>query len=475
MISKKAMHYMSSDVSGLIIGERYIVSHALGAGGMGTVLAAYDPDTQQDVAIKMLSVEGAAIEDENLILRMQREVHVLSEIDSPYIIQFLDSGFDAQHGWFYVMEWLKDSLPLELFLQQHTPLCFERLKLWRDILRGLNVLHAHHVVHRDLKPSNILCFLASDTLHVKLIDLGIACWFSDVIRTQITVETEPGTVLGSPAYMAPEMWRSEPVDARTDIYQVGAVGYTIFAGEPPFSGSSHQLMFQHLHAFPKPLYELDVKLPTPVPSVHMECIDSWIQRAMHKDPDARFQTVSEFLHTLDAYIDRYTDCIGTQDRSVASATSDSLEVDRGVLTFDAKTSQPPSRFYAAIVGAVALVIWALWGWFSQDLFVAPQNLKSGTQRVQDAASFSMQKKKSVQRKKRVTQKQQRSQAKSALSTVSKSLLPRPKTRSAQRDTVSSVRAAHSSRTPRRKKNVRKKRTSRARLKRPSFTDTLMVP
>jgi serine/threonine protein kinase len=295
---------------GKVLMSRFVLEKPLGSGGMGAVYLAHDQTANQRVALKLLSQSVLSpAELEPLEKRLQREVHLLSALQASThpartsIVSFYEMGRDAEVGLFYTMEWVKDALPLMDFLQTHALSVEERLAIGCQILDALSVLHRQKVLHRDLKSSNVLCSMIDGEPRVTLIDLGIARWFSDVVRTHMTVETAPGAVLGSPAYMAPEMWRNEDVDARTDVYQVAILLFQMLTERLPYEGTPMQLMFQHLHGTLPPL---DAHLPASInqqnTSVSFALLDGLLAEATSLDPTLRPVDAEDMLGRLRALL-----------------------------------------------------------------------------------------------------------------------------------------------------------------------------
>lgn len=290
--------------------SRFVLEKPLGSGGMGTVYLARDLNANQRVALKLLSQSVLSPKElEPLEKRLQREVHLLSSLQASThpartsIVSFYEMGRDEEVGLFYTMEWVKDALPLMDFLQTHALSVEKRLTIGCQILDALSVLHAQKVLHRDLKSSNVLCSMVDGEPRVTLIDLGIARWFSDVVRTHMTVETAPGAVLGSPAYMAPEMWRNEDVDARTDVYQMAILLFQMLTERLPYEGTPMQLMFLHLHGTLPPL---DARLPASLnqqdTSVSFALLDGLLADATSLDPALRPVDAEDMLGRLRALL-----------------------------------------------------------------------------------------------------------------------------------------------------------------------------
>ncbi|HEY0876809.1 MAG TPA: protein kinase [Vicinamibacterales bacterium] len=260
---------------------RYAVKGLLGEGGMGVVYAAHDSQLGRTVAIKMIK---AAVDTPSARDRLYREARSAASINHPAICQLYEIGEDGG-DLFLAMEMLQgESLATRL---ARGPLSLaEAVSTALGILHGIEALQRQGLVHRDLKPSNI--FL---TPHgVKLLDFGLATTAHDHL-TDATVSrlTQPGTVVGTPHYAAPEQLRGGIVDTRTDLFATGAVLYEMLAGKPPFVGTSPMEVF---HAI---LYEQPAVL-TGGPAV--AAVDRVVHRALAKSPGERYQTADAMAQEL---------------------------------------------------------------------------------------------------------------------------------------------------------------------------------
>lgn len=259
----------------------YAVTGTLGEGGMGIVYSARDERLGRPVAIKMIR---AAVNEPAARDRLFREARSAASLNHPAICQLYEIGEDDGE-LFLAMELLQgESLAARL---ARGPLSLgEAVSTALGVLTGVEALHRQGLVHRDLKPSNI--FL---TPHgVKLLDFGLATSTHDPTRTATVLRlTEPGTVVGTPQYAAPEQLQGGEVDTRTDLFAAGAVLYEMLAGKPPFSGSSAVELF---HAI---LYDQPPVL-TGGPAVG--ALDRIVHRALAKKANERYQTVEAMAQDL---------------------------------------------------------------------------------------------------------------------------------------------------------------------------------
>lgn len=244
----------STFAQGLILDGRYRLEHLLGEGGMGTVWVATQLTLGRSVAIKAL--RAGRSENQS---RLEREARLLASLHHPAIVQVYDFGRTEQDLSYVVME-LVQGTSLETHLMQSGALpCEEAVSLLLPLLEGLAAVHAAGIVHRDIKPANIL--LATEGrlgVMPKLLDFGIA-------RNDDAVPlTLDGTLVGTPAYMAPEQFQGLRADARADLWAIAATLYDMITGEPPFAGDNLFDLMRKVReepvSFPRRARGLDGKL-----------------------------------------------------------------------------------------------------------------------------------------------------------------------------------------------------------------------
>ena len=261
---------------------RYQVTGLLGEGGMGVVYSAHDSQLGRPVAIKMIK---APDQDPLARERLQREARSAASVNHPSICQLYEIGEDGGE-LFLAMELLQGESLASRLQRGPVPLG-EAVATALGILTGLDALQRQGLVHRDLKPSNI--FL---TPHgIKLLDFGLAiAATSEGVGTVTALRvTQPGTILGTPQYAAPEQLQGGHVDTRTDLFAVGAILYEMLAGQPPFAGKT---AVEVLHAI---LYEQPPVL-TGGPAV--AALDRVVHRALAKRTDGRYQSVEAMAQDL---------------------------------------------------------------------------------------------------------------------------------------------------------------------------------
>ena len=257
---------------------RYIILEKLGRGAMGVVYKARDGARGEDVAVKVMSVDLSA--DPDLAERFRREAMAASTVQHANITQVLDFG--KQDGQLFMAMELLQGHDLTALIAAGTLSLQERLAIMEQVSDGIGLVHAAGLVHRDLKPGNI---------HVnpgglaKIMDFGL-------VRYGDSNMTATGAVLGSPAYMSPEIMRGEKADARSDVFSLGAVFYELLAGRRAFPGKGiTQIMMAVMTHEPVPLREVAPYVPEPV---------AWIvEVCLRKDPVARYRTAGELHAALD--------------------------------------------------------------------------------------------------------------------------------------------------------------------------------
>jgi len=274
-------------LSGQTLGGRYQLGELLGKGGWGAVYAATQTDLGRAVAVKVLSTE-AAMSSEGLA-RFEREARAAAALGHPNIAQVTD--FQARPGEpaFLVMERLAGAtMGAELRRLGRLP---PARVVWiaYQILAALDAAHRAGIVHRDVKPDNtFLVSVPGVEDFVKLLDFGIAK-LTDATSPQLT---STDTSLGSPAYMAPEQVKQAAIDPRVDLYAVGATMFHAISGRIPFEAQTlHALLLAITEERPKSLRELDPMVDATISGI--------VERALAKDPNARYQSAAEMRAALE--------------------------------------------------------------------------------------------------------------------------------------------------------------------------------
>ena len=261
---------------------RYQVLDEIAAGGQGAVYRAFDPQTGQIVALKVLHPSLAG--DRTYLDRFRREASLASSIDHPNVTKIFEVG-ESGGSHFMALEFLPESLGG--VIQSGGPMQIERAADFAaQIAEGLGAAHALGIVHRDVKPQNVL---VSPDGTLKVTDFGIAR------GAALSTMTATGAMMGTPHYMSPEQCRGERADVRSDIYSLGCVLYQMLTGELPFSATTPLAVIrQHIDDRPRPARQRRSDLPRSLASV--------VERAMEKRPDRRFQSASEMMAALRAAV-----------------------------------------------------------------------------------------------------------------------------------------------------------------------------
>jgi serine/threonine-protein kinase len=271
--------------TGRLVAERYLLGRELGSGAMGTVLAAFDLDLDQEVAIKFISVDDDSREE--TLERFRREVRVTRYIKSEHVVRVLDTGSLPGGTPFMVMELLEGhSLEAERDLRGVIPVS-EAVAYLLPAVEVLAEAHAAGVVHRDIKPANL--FLeerAHASRFVKVLDFGVSKSDFELTRSSAAI-TKTGTIMGSPLYMAPEQLRSSnSVDARADVWSLGAILFELVTGFTAHEGNTvAELCATLLRDPPRPITDFGGNLPPGFAAVVMRCLDP--------DPARRYPNVAE--------------------------------------------------------------------------------------------------------------------------------------------------------------------------------------
>ncbi|MDX3329950.1 serine/threonine-protein kinase, partial [Streptomyces sp. ME02-6979-3A] len=258
---------------------------------MGQVWTAYDQRLDRRVAVKLLHPErvtgpsGSGAADE-LRRRFVRECRVTAQVDHPGLVTVHDAGSDGE-DLFLVMQYVEGA-DLADHLAEHDPYPWPwAVSIAAQLCAVLSAVHAVPIVHRDLKPRNAMV-KPDGTLTV--LDLGIA----SVMDTDTTRLTHTGSVIGSPAYMAPEQAMGGAVGPYTDLYALGVLLHELLCGDVPFSGSTALgVLHRHLYEPPLPVRHLRPEVP--------EALEALVLRLLAKDPQDRpdsAQEVYEFLRPL---------------------------------------------------------------------------------------------------------------------------------------------------------------------------------
>jgi serine/threonine protein kinase len=270
--------------SGSRLGPFEIIGPA-GSGGMGEVYRARDTRLDRPVAIKVLAADTQA--DPHWRQTLRREAEAVAALSHPHICALYDVGRESELD-FLVMEYLEGET-LQARLRRGPLPLVEALKLATEIGDALSAAHRAGIVHRDLKPSNVMLTRSG----VKLLDFGLAARqpMAAVSSSEAVTLTKPGMLVGTLRYMAPEQVECRAVDARTDIFALGAVVYEMIAGAPAFRGESPASIAAAILGPPPPALS-SVRSGIP------ESVDRLVSTCLAREPDDRWQSAVDLVREL---------------------------------------------------------------------------------------------------------------------------------------------------------------------------------
>jgi len=254
---------------------------------MGVVYRARDPKIDRLVAIKTISLAGQEPEAEQAYReRFVQEAHAAGRLSHPGIVAIFDAGEDPKtHEPFLVMEYVAgDPLSRVLASGDHKLPLSDSLQFAHEIAEALDYAHSHGVIHRDIKPANILI---TEDGRAKIADFGVA-------RLNQSLTTHSGQIFGSPAYMAPEQLSGGEADARSDLFSLGVMLYSMITGFRPFQGNSAETVsFKVMNIEPVPVTSFQHDVPAE--------LDAIITRAIAKHPADRFQSGAEMAQHIQRF------------------------------------------------------------------------------------------------------------------------------------------------------------------------------
>lgn len=318
------------------MGERiasYTVTETLGRGGYGEVLAAVHDVLKRDVAIKVLHAKWS--DDPEAVRRFVAEARAVNAVRHPNIVDVVDFGTLEDGRHYHVMERLRgESLRARLdargamSLEEATPIL-------RAVAAALDAAHDAGIVHRDVKPENVFIHEAGEREVIKLIDFGLA-----KLASTDLVPTQSGVIMGTPAYMAPEQCRGQPVDHRTDSYAFGVLVYEMLTGRVPLKGDDPvATLLAHVHETPAPPSTL-----APLP----RAVDAVVMALLAKAPAER---PAELVRVVDAL----TACDGRPLRPrsrVLWFAVGAAALATGTLALSARSHREPAASPAVVAPAV---------------------------------------------------------------------------------------------------------------------------
>jgi len=277
--------------------SHYQVLDKVGEGGMGTVYRANDLNLRRTVALKFLKEN--VVGSPNGRARFIHEAQAAAMIEHPNVCPVY--GFEDVDGHVFIVMAFVDGQPLAGLLRSTRLPLSDALRIGLGIGEGLTAAHRKRIVHRDIKPANILIAAGG---HATITDFGLALL---VERTRIT---QPGTIMGTAAYMSPEQALTRPVDHRSDIWSLGVVLYEMIAGSSPFGGKD--MRSRLLSVIRDPVPELHIGT-----AHHAGFLKSVLTKALQKNPEERYQHMDDFVVDLRALLREFTPISGIDGSSNA--------------------------------------------------------------------------------------------------------------------------------------------------------------
>jgi serine/threonine protein kinase len=345
---------------------RYLIEAEIGRGAMGVVYRAYDPQIGRQVAIKTISLNGQEFADESEYRsRFLREVRAAGRLSHPGVVTIYDAGQDPDTQEPYLVMEFVTGEPLSRVLARNRKLSLPlSLQYAQEIAEALDYAHTQGVVHRDIKPANILI---TEDGHAKIADFGVAWLHQEV--------TQVGEVVGSPAYMAPEQMSGKQGDARSDLFSLGVVLYSMITGFRPFQGNSAKtVVFKVMNIEPLPVTSFQSNVSPE--------LDGIVSRAIAKDPDERYPSGAALAHAIRAF--------RTSDLAPSDTTSfitPSLQTDALHATRHNRPSADRYRLYS--LWAAILVV-ATAGLFSAWQMMRARNAPLPTEVIAELRSHPVQ-------------------------------------------------------------------------------------
>jgi eukaryotic-like serine/threonine-protein kinase len=258
---------------------KYVVSEMLGRGAMGAVYKAFDPDIRRHVAIKTLRLDVYSSPTGSLAARFRKEAQAAGRLAHPGIVTVFEFG-ECDECAFIAMEYVQ-GCNLREYFQRKT--AFEEgdiVSIMVQLLEALTHAHERKVWHRDIKPSNLI---VTNSGKLKITDFGIARIEAEITQTF--------TLMGTPGYIPPEMYRGEAIDHRVDLFAAGAVMYELLAGKAPFDGGAESVMFNVCNEDPPPLADAER-------CARWTHYAPLVMKALARAPDRRFQTAASFRDAI---------------------------------------------------------------------------------------------------------------------------------------------------------------------------------
>ena len=334
--------------------SHYRIVSRLGEGGMGVVYVAEDTLLGRRVAIKIPAHAPGA--NNSYHARFLREARSVSALSHPYIAPVFDFGELPDGRPFIVME-LINGQDLGALMAAGALTLQRAVEIVEQVAIALGEAHRLGIIHRDVKPSNILI---NERGEVKVLDFGLAKLLEDHpafaridsdARTLQALQTQSDIIIGTPLYLSPEQASGAPVDARSDLFTLGALLYEAIAGRPPFGGGNLiEIAAEVLRVDPPPPSTLNTRVPPELDRITM--------KALAKRPEERYQTAADFARDLRAFREAYqlSDSAG-----VARIPRRTYVQNRSALVTISEGLRRPRLSIATVLVGIAVLLVALWG------------------------------------------------------------------------------------------------------------------
>ena len=326
---------------GATIHDRYRILDRVGTGGMGTVYRAVQRGLDRQVALKILQREVAT--DRDTATRFHREARALSRLKHSNTVRVFDFGETHDGLLFLAMELLTGEILTDRLKREGRLEVAAAVDIVRQILGSLSEAHQCGIIHRDLKPDNIYLARVEGQKEsiVKVLDFGIAKLILGEGHID-QLETQAGTVFGTPRYMSPEQAQGKPLDPRSDLYTVGTLLYQLLTGQAPFTDDDAVIvMARHIKESPRPPREVAPEHPIPAR------LERAVMRALAKRPSDRFDDADDF----DAELVRCLPRIDAQRRITARISRSLRRLPRAPLFFSALLISAALGLFAYLVAA----------------------------------------------------------------------------------------------------------------------------
>ena len=281
-----------------VVDDKYRLEQLLGRGGMGAVYRARDLRLDRRVAVKVVRAE--LLGDPEARRRFRREAQLVARLQHPSIVSIFDYGSLPDGGAFLVMELVKGEDLRRLLLREGRLEAPRAARILTSVCSAIEAAHREGVLHRDLKPENIL--LPAGEADAKVLDFGVAKLIAEdrahedtgdaLVPDAATVVTAAGTIVGTPAYMAPEQLRGAAPDGRTDVFSLGVIAYEMLSGELPFGrGTLADVVLAQTRGV-APIAGGDVS----------PAVERAVRAALDPDADRRPATPQAFAHLINAAV-----------------------------------------------------------------------------------------------------------------------------------------------------------------------------